>query len=225
MESKVRACIINASTGSGWYADGTKRLVRSLIHHGYAHDILTWNTWMNDKFSQDCPYNIKAAAWTEALLKNYEIILWLDCSVWAINYPYKVFDVINTEGYFFWKSEYNTNCAETVSDRCLQYFGVDRDKAESYPEISSGIFGIHVENPLANQFIERWLQSARDGQFAGSREHANQSADPRFKFHRQDQSCASMIIGQMGLKVHEGDEFCSYYPVTNDESTFAIRGL
>lgn len=101
MESSTRVCILNASTGLGWYPVGTKRLVRSLIHHGYGHDILTWDTWMNSEFSKDCPYNIKAAAWYEALQKNYDIILWLDCSVWAVNDPYILLDIINSEVIIF----------------------------------------------------------------------------------------------------------------------------
>ena len=223
MESSTRVCILNASNGSGWYPVGTQRLVRSLINHGYGHDILTFDTWMNSEFDKNCPYNIKASAWHEALNKNYDIILWLDCSVWAINNPYLLLDIINHEGYYFWKSGFN--CAQTVSDSCLSYFGVNRDTAETYTDVSTSMFGIRVGNPQADEFISKWIQAARDNQFFGSRLHDNQSSDPRFLFHRQDQSCASVIAGKMGLKVYDANVYSSYYPIINDSIVFTMRGM
>jgi hypothetical protein len=234
--SKVKVCILNASNGTGWYPVGSHRLKRSLIHHGYAHDFLFYNSWPNNEFDKMCPYNIKAAAFHEALKKDYDIILWIDCSIWAVDYPYSVLDQINHDGYYFWRSGYN--CAQTCSDACLDYFGVNRDTAETYPEIATGLFGIHTGNGDAVSFITQWLKSARDGQFKGSREHDGQSSDPRFLFHRQDQSCASIIINKLGLKVHNYGEHIRYYRDehhndehhTGDSATphkpvFMIRGL
>ena len=138
--SKVKVCILNASNGTGWYPVGSQRLKRSLIHHGYAHDLLFFSNWPNNEFDKMCPYNIKAAAFAEALKKDYDIILWADCSVWAINYPYPVLDIINHDGYYFWRSGYN--CAQTCSDACLDYVGVDRDTAETYQDVSTSLVGI-----------------------------------------------------------------------------------
>jgi hypothetical protein len=44
----------------------------------------------------------------------------------------------------------------------------------------------------------------------GSRLHDNQSADPRFKFHRQDQSCLNLAIWELGLKNDRVDDMVSY---------------
>jgi hypothetical protein len=222
--SKVKVCILNASNGTGWYPVGSQRLKRSLIHHGYAHDLLFFSNWPNNEFDKMCPYNIKAAAFAEALKKDYDIILWADCSVWAINYPYPVLDIINHDGYYFWRSGYN--CAQTCSDACLDYFGVDRDTAETYQDVSTSLFGIHTKNELGARFINEWLKSAREGQFKGSREHDGQSADPRFLFHRQDQSCASLIANKLGLKIHEEGNHIQYYKKKQpDHLIFTMRGL
>lgn len=223
MEAQKKAVIINAALG-GWYWKGQERLIKSLNLHGYAHDILTWTEeWPNDNYDKSCPYNVKASAFEEAINKGYEIIIWLDCSVWAINNPYSLLDVVNAEGYYFWSSGYN--CAQVCSDNCLNYFGVDRDLAESFGDCSTSMFGVNMSNPQGKEFIERWIKAAKDGAFLGSREHDNQSQDHRFKFHRQDQAVASVIIGQMGLKIYQPGIYSSYYPNDLDKVTFTMRGL
>lgn len=222
--SKVKVCILNASNGASWYPIGSQRLKRSLINHGYAHDLLFFNGWPNNEFDKMCPYNIKASAFHEALKKNYDIILWADCSVWAVDYPYPVLDVINNDGYYFWRSGYT--CDQTCSDKCLEYFGVDRDTAETYQDVSTSLFGIHTKNETGIRFITDWLQSARNGQFSGSREHDGQSKDPRFLFHRQDQSCASIIANKLGMKIHEEGEHIEYYVKKSQRKVvFRMRGL
>ena len=222
--SKVKVCILNASNGTGWYPVGSHRLKRSLIHHGYAHDLLFFSNWPNNEFDKMCPYNIKASAFAEALKKDYDIILWADCSVWAVDYPYPVLDIINHDGYYFWRSGYT--CAQTCSDKCLDYFGVDRDTAETYQDVCTALFGIHTKNELGAKFINEWLRSAKEGQFKGSRDHDGQSTDPRFLFHRQDQSCASIIANKLGMKIHEEGDHIQYYKKKQPaHPVFTMRGL
>lgn len=223
MEANKKACVINAALG-GWYFKGQKRLVDTLRHHGFSHDILTWcEEWPNNNYDKNCPYSVKAAAFEEAINKGYEVILWLDCSVWPVKPIEPLFDLINEQGYYFWSSGYN--CAQVCSDDCLKYFGVDRDKAETFGDCSTSMFGVNISNPQAKEFISNWIQAAKDKVFHGSREHDNQSADPRFMFHRQDQAVASVLIGKMGLKIHEPGEWSSYYPNDLDKVTLTMRGL
>jgi hypothetical protein len=224
MESKIKHCIINASNGNGWYPRGTARLKRSLIEHGFNGDILTWYDWPNDNLDKTTPYNVKVCAFEEAIKLGYTHILWLDCSVWAIGDPNKLFDVINEHGYYFWPSGYN--CAQVCSDKCLDYFGVNRDIAEGYSDCSTSMFGVNLDNPIAKEFIERWIKSAYDGAFKGSRNHDNQSKDKRFMFHRQDQSCASIILNQLEMKITPANIYSSYYsPQQNESIIFTMRKI
>lgn len=223
MESHIKACVINAAIGS-WYPKGQVRLINSLRHVGFHHDILTWCEWPNNNFDKSCNYNVKAAAFEEALKKGYTHILWLDASVWSIRNPEPIFDIINEQGYYFWKNGYN--CAQECSDGCLNYFGVDRDLAETWDIASTSMMGVNITNPVGKEFIERWLQSARDKVFHGSRFHDNQSQDPRFLWHRQDQSAASIILNQLGCKIHEPKEYSMYYEEQVPESViFQMRGM
>jgi hypothetical protein len=223
MESKVKACVINAAIGS-WYPEGQKRLKQSLIHHGFNWDILTWTDWPNDSFDKSCNYNVKAAAFEEAIKQGYTHILWLDASVWAVKDPNPIFDIINETGYYFWANGYN--CAQECSDICLHYFELSRDQAEQMPIASTSMFGVNINNPIGKEFIERFLQSAKDRVFHGSRFHDNQSSDPRFLWHRQDQSAASIIANQLGCKIHNPRDLSSYYETQLPESViFTMRGM
>jgi hypothetical protein len=225
-----KAAIINASVNKRWYPKGTDRLVKSLNFVGWAGGTLTWrDEWPNDNFNKECGYHVKPAAWEEAIKKGYNYILWVDCSIWAIRDPMPIFDIMGTQGYFFWKSGWN--CAQTSSDKALSYFGIDRDTAETWEEASTSVFGVNLDNPLGKEFIERWLQSARDGVFEGSRDHDGQSQDPRFKFHRQDQTAASLILNDMGLSMTNPREYVQYWNKSTmeenipDSLVFLMRGM
>ena len=223
MDSSIKHAIINGSTGDGWYPLGTDRLERSLIYHGFNGDFIKHYNWPNDIYDKSVKYNIKAAIFGEVPI-SYTHVLWLDCSVWAIKDPNPIFDVINEKGYYFWSSGYN--CAQTCSDKCLKYFNVSRDEAELMTDVSTSMFGINYNHPLGKEFINRWLKSAWDGQFGGSRLHDNQSQDTRFLFHRQDQSCASIIANQLKMEITPPGVLSEYYNESPSKSTiFLMRGI
>lgn len=222
MESSNKACIINVALG-GWYPQGQNRLVKSLNFHGWNWDVLTWTDWPNDNYDKSCPYNVKAAAFEEAINQGYTHILWLDCSVWAVKDPNPIMDIINNEGYYIGQSGYN--CAQTCSDKCLDYFEVTRDEAETMMDCHSGVMGVYTSNPTAKEFIEKFIQAGKDGAFLGSRLHNGQSEDPRFLFHRQDQSAASIISSKLEMKLSIFGEMVAYYPEKIDNVIFALRGM
>jgi hypothetical protein len=221
----MNKCIINAAIG-GWYPKGQQRLKESLEAQGFDGDFLAWNGWPNHGFDKSCNYNVKAAAFDEAIRKGYTEILWLDCSVWAIKNPHPVFDIIKRDGYYFWRNGYN--CAQECSDKCLDYFRVSRDQAEKWTIASTSMFGVDLNNPIGKEFIETWIQSARDRVFSGSRFHDNQSQDPRFLWHRQDQSAASIILNKLGCKIHYPKEFSMYHEdnvIAPESVVFQMRGM
>jgi len=88
------------------------------------------------------------------------------------------------------------------------------------------MFGVNLDNPDAKDFIEKWIQSAMDGQFEGSRLHDGQSSDPRFMFHRQDQSCASILANQKEFYIYPANYYSSYYQPEQPETVvLTMRGM
>ena len=223
MESHIKHCVINCGIG-GWYPAGGRRLKESLIYHGCTADIFVWNEWANDNYDKNCLYNVKAAAFEEAIKMGYTNILWLDSSQWCLKNPTPIFDLIEGEGHYAWRSGYN--CAQTGSDRVLNYHGITRDDAELMQDCSSSMLGVNINNPKSREFIERWIKSAKDNMWNGSRFHANQSQDPRYLHDRQDQINASILLNKLGMKMYDPSVYSIYYQEQMPESViFCMRGM
>lgn len=235
MEDSIKACVLTAyapnttrgeNTPGSPYPAGQKRLLNSLVHHGFRHDVLAFQDWPNDSFDKECGYNIKAAAFYEAVEMGYTRILWVDSSVWAIRDIEPIFDHINMNGWFFWNNGFNA--AITSDDNALEYFGRTRDQAEQIPDITTAIFGLHLENDKAWSFYTKWIETASRGMWATPRDHGGGSTDPRFQFDRQDQSCATIIAHDLGMKGHNPGfftEIANNNGIYSDSTLLVMRGL
>jgi len=195
-------CIINVIIGNKTekqqsYAAKQGRLRNSVEKH-FDGKFLSWTGFPNDNYNKENAYNVKAAAFEEAIRQGYTQILWLDAPMVALQDVNPLFDHIEKDGYIAVKNT-SWNCAQTVSDACLEYFKVSRDDAEKIPEIATSIIGVDVKHPNGKKLIKTFIQACKDGAAAGSRFHDNQSQDPRFKFHRQDQSVFSLSAHKHGL--------------------------
>lgn len=228
-----KACVITGAVGA-WYPQGQKRLIRSLIHHGFPGDILTQEILMHDGsiksryFNPENPYTIKAAMLYEAMSLGYETILWLDCSIWAIKDITEFFAIINNSGAFVMESGYTAR--QTTNDFSRRYYGKTAEQLSRINELWSCIFGFDITNPIAKRFAEEFLTSMAAGVFNGSRHHDGQSQDPEFLFHRQDQTALTLSLD----KVDVSKEIKPYQPwefmqqdekqITNN-TYFLMRGM
>jgi hypothetical protein len=204
-----KAVIICAGIG-GWYGQGVRRLERTLNFEGWGGSILTWqDSYPIDCYThEDVPYYFKIAAFEEARGRGYTHVLWVDASFFAVKNPMPMFDLFNEQGYYFFSSGYNL--AQSVNDHALAAVGLSRDEAEGVNEWASGCVGINFENPLGFHLYQRWKELMDAGLSKGSRLHDNQSEDPRFLFHRQDQSCLSLAAWELKLKNERGLDMVSY---------------
>jgi len=223
-----KAVIISAGVG-GWYPAGIRRLVRTLNFEGWGGAILTWEDYPPGcPRHDDVPYYMKISAFEQAIQMGFNHILWVDSSFWAIKNPMPIFDLISDKGVVGFRTGYNM--AETSSDAALAHFGFTRDEAELLPEIASGLCGLRLDNPNGQKVYELWKDAMDLGLSKNSRTHdINDSADPRMKFARQDQTLWALAIHKCGLNVDDAD-YVSYYnggnPVYNKEKCiFFIGGI
>lgn len=222
-----KSCVINAAWKK-WYPRGQKRLVESLVYHGFGGTILTWtNDHINGHFDERHPYTIKAAALAQAINDGYRQILWLDCSVWCVQNPNKLFDVINDEGVFMWRSGFSLG--QTATDSDLKFAGISRDEAMNQQECASSMVGLNLDNPQAQKLADIFIEANRSGVCSTSREHDNQSADPRFLFARQDQTAFTIAFHKAGFtKMYESGQYTAYYEPHkefNKSVIFFMQGL
>jgi hypothetical protein len=204
-----QAVIICAGIGH-WYGQGVRRLERTLNFEGWGGSILTWKDEYppGSYVHEHIPYYFKIAAFKEAIRQGFTHILWVDASFFAVKNPMPMFDLINDQGYYFFSSGYSL--AQSVNDRALDFVGLSRDEAEGITEWASGCVGINLNNPEGSQLYAKWKYYMDEGLSIGSRLHDNQSQDPRFKFHRQDQSCLSLAAWKLELKNTRGLDMVSY---------------
>jgi hypothetical protein len=224
--TKAKICIVNAGIGN-WYAVGSRRLRRSLNEVGFAGDIITWEDAYppNSPPHNEVPYYFKIAAFEWALYRGYTHILWCDSSFWAVKDPMPIFDIMNEQGYYMFSTGYNL--AQTCNDNTLFTLGISRDDIEPYTEWATGCVGINFENPTGRNLYKLWKEYMDIGLSVGSRNHDGQSNDPRFKHHRQDQSCWSLACYQLKARNERGLDHVAYYGTGHnpEQLIFYIRGI
>jgi hypothetical protein len=201
--------IVNVGAGN-WYPKGTARLVRSLQEGGYEGAIMA-----NIQIPHGCtshqenPYAFKVVAIEKALQAGYTKIFWMDSSIYCQLNPNHIFEIVNEHGYYFVKNGYSIG--QETNDFCLKWFGVSRDKAMEMPQIASGFFGLDMEREICKEIFNKWRDACNAGCFKGSRTHSKEdSKDPRFLWHRQDQSALSLAIAPYNLKLDDFGPIVTY---------------
>lgn len=209
--------IISAGIG-GHYPPGIDRLERSLIFNGWSGDLFMTKEYpYNCPYHEDIPYAFKPFLFQQMFDCGYKVVLWVDSSFWVTKNPMSMLDYVNGHGLYFFKSGYSL--AETATDALLNHAGVKREELVDIPEFATGAVGINIENPKGKEFFERWMELCKLGLFRGNRNHdPADSQHPLFKFGRQDQSAASMVLHQMGIKNIEAPEWVAYYGTNYSES-------
>jgi len=208
-----KACIISCGVEHGHYHVGIDRLAKSLNFVGWAGE-----TWLRKEYPVGCPphggdgqYNFKVYCFQEAFDAGFTHVLWCDCSVYAVENPMPLFDYISDKGLYFFKSGYSL--AETATDKLLNYAGIPtREELQDVSEFATGLVGIRIDNPDGEKFFKEWKQYMEAGMFGGNRfKDPNDSTHPLFKFSREDQSAASMVLHKMGVKTAgETEDFLAY---------------
>ena len=226
MELINKPCIISCGIGQGYRA-GVDRLEQSLQYHGWLGATMFWRD-----YPEGCPrhegegqYNFKLFCFREAFKAGHKIVLWCDASLYCIKDPMPIMDYVNERGLYFFKSGYPLSA--TATDRLISYARENRIGLVDVPEFATGCVGINIDNPDGKFFFQGWSLYMDNGLFGGSRTHdAIDSADPLFRFSRQDQSAASMALRKMGIKTAGEDKnWCSYYPTETKDTIFFIKGI
>lgn len=211
-----RPLIISAGIG-GWYGAGIDRLERSIIFNGFGGDVMLTKEYpVGCPSHEDNPYAFKPYLFKEAFEMGYKNVMWVDVSFWATRNPMPMFDFINDNGLYFFKSGYPLSA--TATDRLLDVTGENRESLVDVPEFATGCVGINIDNPKGKMFFDIWFEYCQLGLFRGNRVHdTDDSTHPLFKFSRQDQSAASMALHKMGITNIETPDWVAYYGTNYNE--------
>lgn len=140
------------------------------------------------------PYEFKLHAIKKAWEKD-NIVLWADASMYLKGDLSKIETIIKQDGYFM--EEAGHYVKDWCNQQTLDYFGITRDTP--YIMFSAGLLGLDSNNPLALQFFDLWMKSAKAGHFKGE-----------WKDHRHDMTCGSIIAQQLQMKYQRGASHLAY---------------
>lgn len=183
--------IVNVSNRKYWR--GQDRLLQSLKGKTDAEVLpFRFESQVGAKKHSESMYGFKPLAIEKAYNLGYRQLLWLDASMYVLRDLEPIFKQIEQDGYFWQDSGWRNDRFTTPSQK--EYFGTDEGTM-----ISSGVVGLDLTHPDASDFLYLWLGAMKDGMFNGSHEVT-----------RHDQTCASLIIENMGLKITENNTHWTY---------------
>jgi hypothetical protein len=201
--------VVNFSTKE--YLNGQKRLAASLNGHKY----LMFDSYeaIGSPTHQQSPYEFKLHAIEKAFGFD-PIVLWADSSVFRVGDLSIIENIIKNEGFF--GEESGHYCYDWANDNCRKYHNLKKE--EGLIMYSAGLTGLNRDNPLAMEFFNQWLASAKAGCFVG--DYVN---------HRHDMVNASIIAQRLGLKFQKGGTYLSYlgsgYNTPSETSIFHLQGM
>ena len=213
----MKRCIINFANNARNYLVGQERMRKSMLKYAQeASFMFHQNEALFDCPShKEVPYAFKPYLFQYAREMGYDVILWVDASIYAIKPLKPVFDYMERIGCYFEKALPKFWTGEWSSDVALKNLNVSRTEAMGIKELAATVMGLDFRSEIANRFFDKWFGYAQDGQtFVGdwTNERLQVSSDPRVKGHRHDQTVASILANQMNIKLLEHHTFFGPHP-------------
>ncbi len=215
----VRRCVITLGTHGDRYAEGLRRLERSLADTGFAGRVLCWRAGelpAGCPSHREVPFAFKPYSFAEAARQGFDSVLWLDSSCVVLRSLDPIFGQIEREGHLLFQNR-SYRVGEWSSDRALEVLGLSRQQALDIAEVNAAAIGLNLRHRPAVEFLERWLEAAKsEVAFRGVDEQLETAADyqavkwnrdgrvsldPRVRGHRHDQTVAGVLAHRLGLRL------------------------
>lgn len=209
--------IVSLATNNGNYYQALARLGDSLKgkFDGTFLGFMGEESVQAPKHAQN-NYAFKVYSLNYARLLGFAKVFWLDSSNYAVKNVQPIFDYLDRQGYFFEDSGHWVG--SWCNDATLDYFKITRAEAMKMRMLSSGFVGMDFNKNVSIEFFERWKTSMYAGAFNGSWDN-----------HRHDQTCASIIANQMGLKYSANGTYFAYmgdqYEPPKKTAVFHLKGM
>ena len=204
-----------------WYPKGIERLKKSCDQFGVKCTPFL-NYPIGSPTHEQIPYAFKIHC-MEAVRHYHNVVLWADSSVWLMNDPKPIFDIIKEQGYIIFDNFGNNN-AHWCNDRQLWRFNFTRDEAEKQKQVVGGFNGIAYRREIENEIFNEHKILADLFKGEWSNKNLTESIDPRCQGSRHDQSILSLIAAQRGLTITDQNKFFTFDP-TQKDCIFALQGM
>jgi len=217
-------CVVSVATGPH-YVENLDRLMASEFmmppyfkagcQKMYWRDSLPDGSPMHDSV----PYGFKYAAIEEALTRGASSILWLDSSTIILKPLDPIWELIESQGYWFSRNYDYTN-GQFCSDEANAIMGTSREAAFGVPHCVASCFGLDMRSKIATVFMAAWKDWAQQGAFKGDRGNLSGVSDAHtYQGHRNDQAVASQIIADLGMKMTDPPDYFAEQGAPRNERT------
>lgn len=208
----MKIAVVNYSSPIGWYPDGQKRIEETMKKNGFDGSFYLFqdNDFFGSPSHSDNPYAFKVYAIQYAINLGYDVVWWMDSSIYAVRDINPVLDIVKERGYFF--EQCGFSAGQYSNDNALEYFGITRDEAMDLGLFSAGFMILDFTKDIVREFFARWKKSCEDGIFKGQWNNSNktESQDERCLGHRHDMSCASIVAKQLKMDYEPCGRYLSY---------------
>ena len=207
----MKRAIVNIATRPGDQR-GQHRLRKSIQQYAPEVDFygFTNELQVGAPLHAEAPYAFKTFAIDMIRKRGYDKVMWLDAAVWAIKDISAVWDYLDDEPVLFQPTGHTVGT--WTNDKCLAHFGKNRDEVMDMPMVWAGFQGINFNDPFARMYFDMYHRYGKAGDLfrgAWNNNTQSESADPRCRGHRHDQSVASLIVDKLGIKITD-KEFAVY---------------
>lgn len=193
VKDAIKKAIVSVGFGDIRFVNNLHRLIRIVTPNEV---IVHWDGICPPALVPVSPYSFKVDAIELVHSMGAEIILWCDSSIVPIKPLDELWDLIESQGYWFSKNYGYTN-GEWCCDAALPILGTTREESFKVPQIIATSFGLNLRQPIAQEWFSRWRDLAFRGAFNGP--HDGGSTDPRVVGHRHDQTAGAHICHQLGM--------------------------
>jgi len=187
------ACIVNVATES--YAEWQQIMVNSINKYGEGIPVLAWRGQLpkGSPLHGGMPYAFKAYAIKEALDQGFKKILWLDTSMYMINYWGDFWDELGKRGALFWECDTGAT-GFWCGDSAMNLLGKTREELFNIPLMQGGVFAFDFSDAKARKIWEFYWHHVHSGALLGlwRKEHGFVSKDSRVHGHRHDMPILSV---------------------------------
>jgi hypothetical protein len=195
----MKLAVVNVSTGV--YEAIAKPLVDSVVLHCPSATIFSIHTLgdIGSPSHQDDPYAFKLYAIDYVRDLGFDVVIWLDSPIRLTRPIDEWIATIERVGVYLQQDGWA--CGQWANDRALEWFDVSRDKAMNISSIYACVMAFDFRVPITHEFFALWWKSYEAGCFRGTWKNIDgcESADPRCRGHRHDQTCAELTAHTLGI--------------------------
>jgi hypothetical protein len=209
--------ILNVSTPK--YQRGQKRLRADMLQHSAGAAILTWYDKLppHSPTHQECNYAFKAWAIEHARSIGHTRILWCDASIRPLRSVEPLWQLIESQGYWFSANGYKNS--QWTAKNTLPLLGVTAEENETIEHLATTAFGLDLRSDIGHEFADEFLRLAKNGSFHGP------WVGGIGVQHRHDQTAASVIAHRLGMKLTPPPQWFAYRGGETAETVLLADGI